>query len=428
MNPCYEHSRNAKTIRMALMPLTIYLAFSRFQLRLFYPLDVFFHWNFSCISFPTFHAVCLAIEYGLYHGPIFVSKEQMIRAGNYRGDSNDDKKKENPEKSEPPTPPPYPANPTFLQKIKFTIWILFSPRGLQTAWAPSLDIVPRGPQMRVGKFFLYILFKTIICHLMMTVLWALAVMCAQHPNGSFGLLADSWPQLEFLKNYPQFDYLMPAPFGGAAWFAIDTLGSLLNLIELIIYQVGPYILPKDLAPGKFDSTLYPALFNDLHKRESLIGFWSKGWHAIFRRNIVFCGWKPMEYLFSVFGKDVGKMAGIMGGMIFSGIFHEYLTAAVSRIDWGFPTVVMFALCGAGMVAEVQFKRRTGRLVSGIPGRIWVIIVIGSYGKYMVESWLNRGLGRSGIPPPSLWTWPRWVVPFSGLLPEKWIAQIASWFS
>jgi hypothetical protein len=48
-----------------------------------------------------------------------------------------------------------------------------------------------------------------------------------------------------------------------------------------------------------------------------------GWHAIFRRNIVFCGWKPMEYLFSVFGKDVGKMAGIMGGMIFSGIFHEY---------------------------------------------------------------------------------------------------------
>jgi hypothetical protein len=50
-----------------------------------------------------------------------------------------------------------------------------------------------------------------------------------------------------------------------------------------------------------------------------------GWHAIFRRNIVFCGWNPAESMFASFGKDTAKTAGMMGGMIFSGIFHEYRT-------------------------------------------------------------------------------------------------------
>ncbi|KAI9612178.1 hypothetical protein H4Q26_008272 [Puccinia striiformis f. sp. tritici PST-130] len=242
MNPCYEKSRNVRIIRAALMPITIYLTLSRVALRLFYPLDVFFHWNFAFVSFPTFHAICLAIQYGLSRGPIFLSKEGMIKAGNYRG--------------------------------RFSCCLL---------------------------------------------------SCAQHPQGSWGFLDDyiGLGPFKWVKNYPQLDHLKAAPFGGAAWFAIDTLGCLFNLLEIILFQVGPYILPKDLAPGKFDTTLYPALFNDLSSRESVIAFWSKGWHAIFRRNIIFCGWNPLEYIFSVFGKDAAKMGGMMGGMIFSGIFHEY---------------------------------------------------------------------------------------------------------
>ncbi|OAV91663.1 hypothetical protein PTTG_06510 [Puccinia triticina 1-1 BBBD Race 1] len=422
MNPCYEKSPNAKLARLALMPITIYLTLTRVSLRLFYPLNVFFHWNFSSVSFPTFHAVCLAIQYGLFQGPVFASKEEMIKAGNYRGDPDDEKSGKNKPDFQPN------MNPSFLERVKFTIWILFSPRGLETSWAPSLEVVPRGPKMGIGLFFFYILAKTIVCHIMMTTLWMIGVECAQHPNGAYGFLADwmPWlPHLQVLKKYPQLDYLSPAPFGGAAWFAIDTLGGILTLLEVILYLVGPYILPKDLAPGKFDSTLYPPLFNDLHMRESLIAFWSRGWHAIFRRNIIFCGWNPMEYLFSGFGKDTAKTAGMMGGMIFSGIFHEYLIAAVSEIDWKFPTVLMFTLCGAGMVAEVQFKRRTGRLVKGLLGRWWLVLVIGAYGKHMVESWMARGLGRSDMPPPRLWTWPRFLVPFSGLLPERWIARIAA---
>lgn len=425
MNPCYEKSLKVKVLRAALMPISVYLALSRVSIRLFYPLEEFFHWNFVFVSFATFHSVCLAIQYGLFQGSIFSSKIQLIDAGNYRGEDRDNEDPKVSNQAEVAgTPPARASAPSFLEKIKFTIWLIFSPRGLETSWAPSIDVVPRGTRMSLGLFSLHTLCKGLTCHIMMTVLWAIAVECAQHPQGAHGVLADYIPPLKFLKNYPQYDYIMPAPFGGAAWLAIETLGCILNLLEAILYQFGPYVLPKGLAPGKFDSTLYPPLFNQLWKRESLISFWSKGWHAIFRRSIIFCGWKPLEYIFSIFGKDAAKMAGMMGAMIFSGVFHEYIVTAASQIDPGFATVKMFALCGLGMVAEVQFKRRTGKMVQGIAGRLWMSLVIGAYGREMVNSWMERGLGRSDIPPPRLWTWPRFVIPFSGLLPERWISQLA----
>ena len=85
MNPVYERSVGARTLRTGLMPLTIYLVLARTPQRLYYPLEQFFHWNFAFISFPSFHAVCLAIQFGLYRGSVFASKHQLIKAGNYRG-------------------------------------------------------------------------------------------------------------------------------------------------------------------------------------------------------------------------------------------------------------------------------------------------------------------------------------------------------
>lgn len=418
MHPCYEKSFKVKLLRAALMPVSIYLALGRVDMRLFYPLEIFFHWNFAFISFATFHCVCLAIQYGLFQGPIFTSKNELIQGGNYRGetDDDDDERKKEEESNSLETP-------SFLEKIKFTIWLVSSPRGLQTSWAPPLHVVPRGPKWSTGKFFLHTMGKTLLCHAATTVLWAIGVECAQNPYRTPGFLAQHIPALEFLKKFKDYDYLIPATFGGVAWFAIETLGGLVTLVEVIVYQVGPYVLPKGLCPGKFDTTLYPPLFNDIPSRESLIGFWSKGWHAIFRRDIIFCGWNPAEYLFSVFGKDAGKMAGMLGAMIFSGIFHEYLVAVTSKIDPNLSTIKLFALCGLGMIAEVQFKRRTGRLVEGIPGRIWLMLVIGAYGKAMAESWIERGLGRNDMPLPRYWTWPRYVIPFSGLIPERWISSM-----
>ncbi|POW03774.1 hypothetical protein PSHT_11545 [Puccinia striiformis] len=422
LTPTYPRSRGAKLARIGLLPISLYLNLTRLDTRLFFPTETFFHLNLAVISVPTFHAACLSVQLAFFNQPIFASKDHLVNVGNYRGDpeSKEDNKKLDVS--------PNPRRPSFLEKIKFTIWILTSPRGLETSWAPSLEVVPLGPIGKsAGKFGLHILGKIVFNHIVATILWMAAVQCVHHPHGPFGVLADHIPGLGFLKNYNQFDYLMPALFGPIAMISIDTLGCFFNLIEVIlVYQLGPHILPKGLAPGKFDSSLYPPLFNNLLGRDSLISFWSKGWHAIFRRHIIVCGWIPMEYIFTIFfGKQAAKMGGIMGAMIFSGIFHEFLVAAVSRIDPSFPTVKMFALSGIGMLAEVQFKRQTGRLVNGLPGRIWAYIILGFYGKYMIESWVERGLGRSDVPLPRQWTWPRFVIPFSAFLPERWITSLAS---
>lgn len=85
MNPVYERSVGARAMRLGLMPLIIYLVLTRTPQRLYYPMKEYFHWNFAFISFPSFHAVCLAIQFGLFRGSVFASKLQLIKAGNYRG-------------------------------------------------------------------------------------------------------------------------------------------------------------------------------------------------------------------------------------------------------------------------------------------------------------------------------------------------------
>ncbi|KAH9469358.1 hypothetical protein Pst134EA_009879 [Puccinia striiformis f. sp. tritici] len=195
--------------------------------------------------------------------------EGMIKAGNYRGDPDDKDEMQKPDYQPKPQTLP-------LERIKFTIWILFRFQYLiesyqkyiypQSTW--TRDVMGSESQRRTawtknasaGSFFLFILGKTVVCHFMMTLLWFIAVSCAQHPQGSWGFLDDyiGLGPFKWVKNYPQLDHLKAAPFGGAAWFAIDTLGCLFNLLEIILFQVGPYILPKDLAPGKFDTTLCPA--------------------------------------------------------------------------------------------------------------------------------------------------------------------------
>jgi len=429
MNPVYERSVGARTLRTGLMPLTIYLVLTRTPQRLYYPLEQFFHWNFAFISFPSFHAVCLAIQFGLYRGSLFASKHQLIKAGNYRADLYDDddeeEEKEGDQKREEVTETPTESSPSFLARVKFTIWLLFSPRGLETSWAPALEIVPEGPTMSLGQFFVHTLCRLVVCHIVGTGLWLFAAQYAQHPKAAFGVFAEYIPPLHFLTHFTNLDYVTSACFGAVSWISLETLACLFNLLDVLVYHVGPSILPKDLAPGKFNSRLYPPLFNDLWSRESMVTFWSRGWHAIFRRNIVFCGWNPAEWLFLGFGKDTAKTAGMMGGMIFSGIFHEYLIAVPSWFDPSVPAFKMFALCGAAMVAEVHFKRYTGRFVRGWPGRIWCLMIFAIYGKPLVASWIERGLGRHGMSPVQHWKWPRYVVPLSGFLPETWLDALAS---
>lgn len=159
----------------------------------------------------------------------------------------------------------------------------------------------------------------------------------------------------------------------SAWMLIDMVGCTFNLAEALVFHLGPKVLPSNLAPAAWDSTLYPPLFNEPWNSDSMFDFWSRGvkplpppfvfspfclfeikytsrllhylwcwfidtifgqltctsdgrssgWHAIFRQHILFCGATPFSWILKPLGKDVGSLAGLMGAMTFSGLFHEF---------------------------------------------------------------------------------------------------------
>jgi hypothetical protein len=74
----------------------------------------------------------------------------------------------------------------------------------------------------------------------------------------------------------------------------------------------------------------------------------------------------------------------------------------------------FIACGCASIAEVIFKRVTGRKVRGWPGRIWLAIVLLSTAQGGAEEWYAMGFvgsmrGLIGmVPLLSVVEWIRWL--------------------
>ncbi|KAI8447773.1 hypothetical protein BY996DRAFT_7660763 [Phakopsora pachyrhizi] len=272
---------------------------------------------------------------------------------------------------------------------------------------------------------------------MFLALWIVCVKSVKNPRSLYGVLNDEILNFEKLlenndlaqafeldeKIITLFSYIASLPFANAAYFAIELIGNLFYLVEFIFYSIATLILPASMSPRSFDSTEYPDLFNKPWMRSSLIEFWSKGWHSLFRRHILVCGWKPFELIFSPLGSQASKIAGMMGAMIFSGLFHEYTLAAASKVDYNFPTMKVFILMGVGMILEGYFKTLTGRKVNGLTGYVWMSLIVGFAARDAVLSWIERGLASSGITDVENWTWHRYFIPFGAILPECWISYL-----
>ncbi|KAI8445906.1 hypothetical protein BY996DRAFT_4596850 [Phakopsora pachyrhizi] len=413
LHPCYQNNKEAKFIRLALMPITLYLIISRVNDRYFRPLEDFFHMNFTFVSFSTFHASCLSVQFALFDGSVLPYPKKNLSEKEKPLKGNNCKKifKKVLQTTTEPLPP-------IAERIKFMVWLLFSPRGIGTSWAPPSAVTPPRPMMSVKKFLWVNIQKIVISQVAFVTCCAYGFACAQHPRGAFGLINEFIKLPDYLENISS--YLISIPFGGASWWAIELLGSLLNVIECVWYQLSPYFLPKSLSPEKFDPTRYPDLFNDPWKKTSIIEFWSKGWHTVFRRNILYFGWKPMVRLFSSRSQETKRLLGIMGAMAFSGVFHEYVLAAASNLDPNIPTAQVFIILGLGMVIEASIERHTGYIVGGTFGRLWLGFMVFFTCRNAVLSWIARGLGSSGVPPVLDWTWHRFFLPFGPLLPQPWL--------
>lgn len=69
-HPYYQHKPRFRLARQALTPIIILMVLASVQNRLWEPLNEYMMINFPFVSLITFHAICLAIQFGFHDGPI----------------------------------------------------------------------------------------------------------------------------------------------------------------------------------------------------------------------------------------------------------------------------------------------------------------------------------------------------------------------
>ncbi|KAG0150410.1 hypothetical protein CROQUDRAFT_58104 [Cronartium quercuum f. sp. fusiforme G11] len=460
LHPYYEPNETYRTWRLAIAPLIIYLALTTQSTRLLQPLEDFMIINYSVVAIPTFHIVCSVIQYAFHRGPVLksdggrkqksepvfqtVSKPTKSESANPTcSDStqvvkNSQKFKSSSKatiagklakvKASKLTTSDWAIRdkggnpPSWAELTKWSLGLALSPRCLEYTWAPPASVLSRGPRKSVTWFVLEEVVRLINHQIFLIFCGIFALPATQHPSGVHGYLTEVYgiPDSAGLRYISP--YLLMGTYGAIALHALSLIGSFWNLVEVVWFTLASRLLPKEWAPRKFDTTLYPTLFNNPNFRTSLTEFWGKGWHCIFRRDFMHAGAGPAAKLASPLGKKASSLAGVLGAMLMSGIMHEWgLIAIWPEMDYTFQTTKFFFMCGVGMVIEQIFQVITGYKVSGNLGRIWLAGWIAWWSRGLMRVWLARGIGKSGIRTPceyTDWSWARYSIPLGPMLPDR----------
>jgi hypothetical protein len=174
--------------------------------------------------------------------------------------------------------------------------------------------------------------RLVILHAWGTFCWALATCAFHHPEGFYGIIKDvtgvsESSVLKFIAGYGTSFCI-----GACMWTGLEIATAGMNLFEFLLYTVGRRILPVNWAPEEpYNPRRYPPLFSKPWDSKSMSEFWGRGWHALFRRDLTYCGALPAFKLAAMLGcsKQVQKMAGLMGAMFLSGLMHEYGKISIS---------------------------------------------------------------------------------------------------
>ncbi|KAA1106197.1 hypothetical protein PGT21_030820 [Puccinia graminis f. sp. tritici] len=445
LHPAYEADPSARVIRLLLLPAIIVLAVSTQSRKLFLPLEEYLHVNYGLVAVPTFHICCLAVQFAFHRGPAL--KEPVSETEKHDIATTDPAKviKSSGGSIETQSAPNTGRrklnqlvnqkrtiklkhdshsndSPAVAELIKFSIGIVASPRGLAYTWAPPTRCLSRAPRKPILQFIREHLVDIIKKHVLFLITCAYLLPAINHPEGPCGWISETFGIERSRALDVVINQLTAAVFTFSAICAFNILGGVLNGAELLFITLARLILPEDLRPEPFDTSLYPPLFNRLGSRDNLSEFWGQGWQCVFRRDFVFCGGLPMAKLGSfLFGPQSEILFALMGSMLLSGIFHEWGILTITKPDLGFNTTKFFVIQGLGIVLERKLNLRKvlgGRAMR--PLRYFLTYFWLSYwSQDMFEILYDRGLGRSGIIDSDFrkWYWFQYFLPFGPFLPR-----------
>ncbi|PLW22842.1 hypothetical protein PCANC_06730 [Puccinia coronata f. sp. avenae] len=483
LHPYFQinYPKSTRLYRLMVIPICIYMAFASIPRRTIWPIDKFVHFNFGFVTMPTFHFICLSIIYGLHQGPVFKSEVELFNQKAQKDTQGHDEKQEGKEldqhvekRSKSPakysstqarnrkfksnlqakfttnageekqkTLPPADESsiiqndstkstverpPSFGELVRWISALIMNPRGLICTWSPPEHVVPIQKNLEFRKFMINLIVRTVIMHFWFQLVCALGVevvINSKADTNHFLFERLGFPSWRIMKLYTPF--FLTVVLGGGAYSGFALAGGLFNIVEISTILFLQWLLPEgnSLRPEPINPSNYPPLFNNPWFKTSLTDFWGKGWQAVFRLHFLFCGAQPMYAIFKRYGKNIGKMAAVMGAMGLSAAMHEFCLTAVSKIDPTFASCRMFLSQGIGIVLEALFKQFTGRKVSGILGWSWTFGFMILNGKPMVDSWIERELGK-GVVPFKEWGLIHHLVPFGPLITDEVYAYLMSW--
>ncbi|KAI5454838.1 hypothetical protein NCC49_002120 [Naganishia albida] len=146
-----------------------------------------------------------------------------------------------------------------------------------------------------------------------------------------------------------------------------------------------------------DAGQWPRLMDRPLMADSLLQFWGKRWHQIFRQAFV----APSLLLPARYR----SLASPLIAFSISSLMHEMGTfTMVGRTSPRAQVTRSFLLFGLGMTAEIAFKKLTGRRVRGWAGRIWFWTFVIVFARGLVDAWLGFGVGGARLLPVWMSVW------------------------
>ncbi|GAA5853290.1 hypothetical protein JCM8547_000273 [Rhodosporidiobolus lusitaniae] len=341
--------------------------------------------------------------------------------------------------------------------------LLTTLRGIGYVWGPPSRSLP-PPEPSHGAFLHRQAIDFVRAHLISTLSLAAQV---HHRDGKLAPLVSSlFSRLPFL------------PFTSSSAASLEPYCALLSRLlvgvslhsQMLIGFAGANITflalayatnaVLDLAPERwgwtwraiFDAREYPPLFDSPFEKMGdggVSSLWGKRWHALFRSSFNALGFKPAVRLAKSLGlpSTVGKLLGavlvfgLSAWMHWQALFSARYSLSPSPAGLAFAsslslplsslypapysslsfverhgTFLFFLAQPIAVLLETAWTVATKRRIRGWAGRMWTTLWIVVLGQAVVgRSWLALGLAH-GLPPVSMWTWKRWVVPVFALAP------------
>ncbi|KNZ59396.1 hypothetical protein VP01_1740g3 [Puccinia sorghi] len=437
LHPYFEPDPQARKIRAWLAPVIIFLVTYSQKTRLFRPLEDYIHINYCVAAIPTFHIVCLALQYATHRGPArlideakhkrepeppascsdtesdtsssitnsdsHVTPTEVVKVIRRVPKTDSEKKTKAITKSKG-------SRPSIGELARFSIWMTSSPRSLGYVWGPPASVLVPAPKMTMTKFLMR-LFMRIIFNQVALIFYLR--QSSRHLAGPFSLRKGVHATLGKHRLARLRSRRKPPRHMGAA----------------LDYR-------RPASPSQFIILETRAIRHHPVPRPLL----KPGWHCTFRRDFILCGAKPLAKLFSPLGLTASRMAGLLGAMLSSGVLMNValrvfcmdsgLVSSTNKVDWSFRTTKFFLLCGLGIALEMVFKKITGRRVRGLLGWIWLWGWFSFWCEQYTDAWFDTGVGLSGMRGPhevNQWPLAKFLVPLGPLSPDEVLFMISDAF-